>query len=70
MRILFATFALAVVALPSAAFAADGEMEKCCCCEKMKHEGADCCDKDSKGDAPDHGDHAQQADPQPDAPAQ
>jgi len=61
MKILFASLALATIAVPGAAFAAEGEMEKCCCCDKMKHDGKDCCEE--KGaPAPDgheagHGDH-------------
>lgn len=60
MKSLFGTLALAAIALPSAAYAADGEMEKCCC-EKMKHEGKDCCpEKDApatQGDHAAHGEH-------------
>ncbi len=72
MKSLFAALALASFVLPGAAFAADGDMEKCCCCKKMKHEGADCCDKDKKVDeagAPDHSDHAGHAGHETDAPA-
>ena len=40
--------AFAVLALPSAAYAADtppAAEKKCCCCEKMQGE-KDCCDKE------------------------
>ena len=65
MKTLFAPLALAALALPGAAFAAEGEMEKCCC-EKMKQEGRECCAKDDA----DHGeDHAGHGEDKPEAPA-
>lgn len=64
MKSLIASIALAAVALPGAAFAAEGEKQKCCC-EKMKQEGHDCCDKEGahKGDEHSgHGEHGQHGD--------
>jgi hypothetical protein len=60
MKTLLAALTFAAVALPGAAYAADGEMEKCCC-EKMKHEGKDCCEDKApaapEADHPAHGEH-------------
>ena len=60
MKKLLAPIALAAIALPGAAFAAEDAMEKCCC-EKMKEEGKDCCPKDAAHDESAHGDHADPA---------
>ena len=67
MKTLLATLAFAVLSLPAAAYAADGEPEKCCCCDKMKHEGKDCCDEKAHGAPAD--DHAGQAGHPAQAPA-
>lgn len=61
MKTLFASIALAAVALPGAAFAAEAE-KKACCCEKMKQEGHGCCDKqgaEKDDEHSGHGDHGQ-----------
>lgn len=67
MKTLLATLAFALVSLPGAAYAADGGSEKCCCCDKMKHEGKDCCDE--KAPSAPEGDHAGHGEHHPEAPA-
>jgi hypothetical protein len=60
MKSLLVTIAIAAVALPGAAFAADGE--KKCCCEEMKQHDQDCCDEKTAPAADDHAGHAEHAD--------
>ncbi len=67
MKSLLASLALVAAALPGAAFAAEGEAMKCCCCEKMKQEGQGCCAKDG---AKEEGDHSGHGEPRVDVPAE
>ena len=71
MKTLLAALAISL-ALPAAAHAADNAMDKCCCCETMKHDGKDCCDEktaEKKGEHAGHEGHAGHEMPAPQAPA-
>ncbi|MFC4293558.1 hypothetical protein ACFO0A_00640 [Novosphingobium tardum] len=49
--------ALAIaLAIPSVAFAADGDKKPCCCCEK-KDVAKGCCDDAKPADHSEHADH-------------
>ena len=59
MKILFASLALATATVSGAAHAADGAMEKCCCCEKMKREGKSCCGEEAEAPKENHSGHCE-----------
>jgi hypothetical protein len=71
MKTFLTALAFAAVTVPGAAHAAEGAMEKCCCCEKMKQEGKTCCDEvqsGKEGEHAGHGDHSGHDMPAPQAP--
>jgi hypothetical protein len=56
------TTAVACLAVPGIAFAAEPPAKpETCCCEKMKEAGKDCCADKDKADHEGHGDHKMDA---------